>query len=66
MKPDMYIEKILFNKYYKNNQKALDAIGYQKSCATDKTANQKCQIKVRAVAFNYEITKWLEKEHKQI
>lgn len=42
MKPDMYIEKVLFNKYYKNNSKALKAIGYEKSCAQDKTANQKC------------------------
>lgn len=62
----MYIEKILFNKYYKNNPKALAAIGYERSCAIDKTANQKCQIKVRAVGLNFDITKWLEKEHKQI
>ena len=39
MKPDMYIEKILFTKYYRNNQKALDEIGYEKQCASDKTAN---------------------------
>lgn len=62
----MYIEKILFNKYYKNNPKALEAIGYERSCASDKTANQKCQIKIRAVGFNFEITKWLEKQHKNI
>lgn len=35
----MYIEKVLFTKYYKNNAKALAAIGYERSCATDKTAN---------------------------
>jgi hypothetical protein len=39
MKPDMYIEKILINKYYRGK---LDDIGYQKQCATDKTANQRC------------------------
>lgn len=42
MKTDMYIEKVLFNKYYKNNAEALKAVGYEKSCAQDKTANQKC------------------------
>lgn len=42
MKPDMYIEKVLFNKYYKNNPKALAAIGYQRSCATDRTADRRC------------------------
>lgn len=66
MKPDMYIEKILFNKYYKNNPKALAAMGYQRSCATDRTADQRCQIKVRAVALDFEVTKWLEGKSKEL
>ena len=59
-KTDIYLEKILFNTYYKNNQKALDALGYEKACAKDFTANQECSIKVRAVGFNFAVTKWLE------
>ncbi len=39
MKPDMYIEKILFTKFYRNKQKALEEIGYEKQCAKDRTAN---------------------------
>ena len=38
-KIDIYLEKILLNTYYKNNQKALDAFGYEKACAKDFTAN---------------------------
>ena len=30
IRTDMYIEKILFTKYYRNNQKALDEIGFEK------------------------------------
>jgi hypothetical protein len=30
MKVDMYIEKILFNKFYRNKQKALEEIGFEK------------------------------------
>lgn len=66
MKPDMYIEKILLMKFYRNKQKSLEEIGYEKQCAKDTTANQKCQIKIRAVALNFEITKWLEKQIKTI
>ena len=39
MRPDIYIEKILFTKFYHNNQKALEEIGYESQCAIDKTAN---------------------------
>jgi hypothetical protein len=39
MKPDIYIEKILFTKFYRNKQKALEEIGYERQCAKDKTAN---------------------------
>ena len=39
MRPDMYIEKILFTKFYRNKQKALDEIGFEKQCAKEKTAN---------------------------
>lgn len=39
MRPDMYIEKILFTKFYKNKQKALDEIGFEKQCAKERTAN---------------------------
>lgn len=38
----MYIEKILFTKFYRNKQKALEELGYEKQCAKDTTANQKC------------------------
>lgn len=38
MKPDMYIEKILQNKYYKD-MNALKAVGYEPACAEDNTAN---------------------------
>ena len=39
---------------------------FEKACAQDVTANQKCKIKVRAVGIDYEITKWLEKQSKTI
>jgi predicted glutamine amidotransferase len=39
MRPDMYIEKILFTKFYRNKQKALDETGFEKQCAKEKTAN---------------------------
>ena len=64
MKPDIYIEKILFTKFYRNNQKALDEVGFEKQCAKDTTANQRCEIKVRAVGLHFEVTKWLEKNQK--
>lgn len=62
----MYIEKILFTKFYRNKQKALEELGYEKQCAKDTTANQKCLIKIRAVGLNFEVTKWLEKQMKSI
>lgn len=36
---DMYIEKIFLLKIYRNDQKALDKIGFKKNCAEDLTAN---------------------------
>ena len=59
MRPDMYIEKILFTKFYRNKQKALDEIGFEKQCAKEKTANQRCLLKVRALGLDYTLTKWL-------
>ncbi len=64
MRPDMYIEKILFTKFYRNKQKALDEIGYEKQCSKDRTANQRCQIKVRAIGLDFNVTKWLEQQTK--
>lgn len=66
MRPDMYIEKILFTKFYRNKQKALDEIGFEKQCAKEKTANQRCLLKVRALGLDYSLTKWLEKQSKVI
>lgn len=66
MKVDMYIEKIMFTKFYMNKQKALEEIGFEKQCAKDTTANQKCEIKVRAIGLPFEVTKWLEKQIKVI
>ena len=58
---DMYIEKIYLQKIYRDNQAALDKIGYKKNCAEDLTANQKVKVKVRAVGLDYNnVTKWLE------
>ena len=57
----MYIEKILFTKFYMNKKKALEETGFEKQCSKDKTANQKCSIKVRALGLDYTLTKWLEK-----
>lgn len=57
----MYIEKIYLQKIYRDNQAALDKIGYKKNCAEDLTANQKVRVKVRAVGLDYnQVTKWLE------
>jgi translation elongation factor EF-G len=39
MRTDMYIEKILFTKFYRNKQKELEEIGFEKQCAKEKTAN---------------------------
>ena len=33
----------------------------QKGWAKDFTANKMCEIKVRAIGLDFEITKWLEK-----
>ena len=51
-------------KYYQNNLKALEEVGFEKSCAKGKTGNQKCLIKVRAVGLDFIITKWLESQHR--
>jgi ribosome assembly protein 1 len=58
---DMYIEKLFLAKLYRDDQVSLDKLGFKKNCAEDKTANQKCHIKVRAVGLHYSlITQWLE------
>ena len=36
---DMYIEKIVTQKIYRDDQKALDKMGLKKNCAEDTTAN---------------------------
>lgn len=36
---DMYIEKIVLNKIYRDDQKSLDKMGLKKNCAEDLTAN---------------------------
>lgn len=41
-------------------------MGFERQCAKDNTANQKCSIKVRAVALPFEVTKWIEKQVKVI
>jgi hypothetical protein len=60
MKIDIYLEKILFTKFYLNKPKALEEIGFEKQCAKDRTANQRCEMKVRAIGLPFDITKWLE------
>ena len=62
----MYIEKIVTQKIYCDDQKALDKMGLKKNCAEDTTANQQCKIKVRAVGLDYKVvTKWLEQKEQQ-
>ena len=57
----MYLEKLFLAKLYRDDQKSLDKLGLKQNCAEDKTANQKCKVKIRAVGLNYkEITTWLE------
>ena len=60
---DMYIEKIFLKKLYRDDQTALDKLGYKKNCAEDVTANQRCRFKVKAIGLDYKsITRWLEEE----
>ena len=60
-KMDMYLEKLFLAKLYRDDQKSLDRLGLKQNCAEDKTSNQKCKVKIRAVGLNYkEITTWLE------
>ena len=63
---DPYLEKLFLQKLYRGDQASLDKLGLKKNCAEDKTANQKCSIKIRAVGLNYiEITKWLEEQEQK-
>ena len=60
-KMDMYLEKLFLAKLYRDDQKSLDKLGLKKNCAEDKTANQKCKVKIRAVGLDFrEMTTWLE------
>ena len=58
---DMYIEKLFLQKFYRDDQASLDKLGFKKNCAEDKTANQKCKLKIRAIGLDYsQVTQWLE------
>ena len=56
----MYIDKILQKKLLIKNPDLLQKVGMERGVAIDVTANQDCQIQIRAIGLKYEVVKWLE------
>ena len=62
----MYLEKIYFNKVYRDNPKEMERLGFYRGNSDDVTANQKVRFKVKAVGLDYtHVARWLYAEEQK-